>query len=249
MLKLSYSEATNEEAIRRHHYRSGPSKDSQTVPDGQSTPENTPLKPWQVLLCFVLLSVFCCLIFLAVQLLSVHWVYAEHISDHGSNLTVFLENVRDEPYECWASFNRWGGKILEYSDYNENSIAVPDQVSGYAGFFGGKIMAHNHPQHDVPFSDADIKTFMIEFCQYGVEETVVSSPNYIYSLRVTAETPRDPRELAAILLEVLGQIDGPSSPYVQPIVLADGTTGLASTELLMEAVAEELHLEYTKTTH
>lgn len=97
---------------------------------------------------------------------------------HGDTLAEVLSNIRDEDYEFFAAFDRDNKKIYEYTSKNRDSVELTESMLNDFCEQGGITIAHNHPDHNAPFSVSDLHTSGI----WQAEVSIVVTTDYDYYL-------------------------------------------------------------------
>lgn len=146
---------------------------------------------------------------------------------HGATLSEVAENIRDLDYEVAAFFDSSGRKVAEVTAYDPNRVSVRAESLAYIRAADTYISIHNHPEPDATFSDTDIASSAEFGCRYAI--VVSRASTYAMRFPEGSHIAEDKVRLFCLEhLELTQRIDG----------------GVASTDELMLALAEEFGLKY-----
>lgn len=160
-------------------------------------------------------------------------------SDHGATFQEFAANALDSPYEIWASFRADGTKVAEYCSNEETQVRVPNSAYVFSDLCDANYYVHTHPI-DCPFSPQDI----VNAGSVNAVATIVVTESHTYYL-----LPRSSGWPTVKTIKALVEYAEQNNPqlYFEPIYQRDdGGWDSASTDQLIELIAEECDLAYYK---
>lgn len=167
------------------------------------------------------------------------------ISDHGSRLGEFVENVSGLSYEVQAEFGLGGIKFCETTQENAHRVNFNDTYSTIVGLlnFQQFTLVHNHPI-DVPFSTIDLVTTATIKPKYSI----VVSQDTVYTLAAPQGWP-SPESVNSYCNSFLynGE-DSVEKGFLSAKEFPDlGVTSHVTTNLFLEDFADTFELSYEAT--
>ncbi len=197
-----------------------------------------------------------------VAMLATAMFWNDSLESNGFRLKTFVRNISSLEYEVHGEFDLCGFKLYEMTQRQPQRAVYFNFMpfKQWANLGSGKITyVHNHPQ-DAPFSMNDLLGHSARHPQLRDRREIVVSQEFVYSLEAPNGWPEyeAARHFLAKKQSDFDHSSGSEEWFTPVFFLADRMVGdilqhqvvevgLCTTDLLLQAYADEFGLVYTKT--
>lgn len=105
-------------------------------------------------------------------------------SDHGATYDEVVANVQADmpPYEVIFVFDRDGQKLVEYTNEDQYTVSLPDDILALLRPLRGLTHMHCHPLHDNGHSDMDLTMLDRTGLTSAVRTLAVVTDQHVYTI-------------------------------------------------------------------
>ena len=175
----------------------------------------------------------------------------QKLSNHDSGATcdevVATIQAGNPGYEIIIVFDKNGEKLIEYTEFEEHAVGLPDEALRLLRSFEGLTHVHNHPETDTGHSDNDLFMPLKVGLERSIESLVVIGTKRVFRMDCAGRDWPDWRQIAGYFQNLMNNYDETKDPIWMETIVVDGQEAGYFTDAFLTRFASDFgyNLEIT----